>query len=206
MTENVLLDCRRVDAYPDRLGQDDHVAGRCPAIAPDLARRADAGNSQAVNGLRTIDRVTAGNGNARRRAGGVAAAQDVANDVSGEFAKGHAEDGERHYWARAHRIDIGNGVRCSDAPEVNGIVDDRHEEIRCGDDARARVELPDRCVIAGFGANYELCKRRRSGLICEKLLQNRRSQLAPTTPTMCQAGQPDLRPAHFYLLLHLSLE
>ncbi len=74
-----------------------------------------------------------------------------------------------------HGVDIGYRVRRCNPSEIARIIHDGHEEIGGRNDASLVVDLPDSCVVTGFGSDQKLCVRRRWGLAGEKLLQDRRS-------------------------------
>jgi len=98
--------------------------------------------------------------------------QDLANDLDRKLAERHTENGERHDWAAAHRVNIRDGVRRGDAPEVEGIVYDRREKVGGSYYAGICIKLPHRSIVAGLDSNEELREERSRGLVCEQLLQD----------------------------------
>ena len=71
-----------------------------------------------------------------------------------QFVYWPAQDGDREDRLAAHGIDITDRIGRGDAAEIEGVVNDRHEEIRCGDECRAIAEVEDGGVIS-FIVSYE---------------------------------------------------
>jgi hypothetical protein len=63
----------------------------------------------------------------------LATGQDLADDLQRQLVERHADHRQGHDRRAAHGIDVGDGIGRRDAPEIVGIVDDGHEEIRCRD-------------------------------------------------------------------------
>jgi hypothetical protein len=128
-----------------------------------------------------------------RNAGGRAdlrsAFEDRADHDGRHLIDRHRQDGECHDRLAAHGVDVGNRIRRRDPPEVARIIDNRHEEVGGGDDARFFVDLPDGRIIAGLGADQELPIRLRGRPVGEKILEHRRRQLATAAAAMGQARQ-----------------
>jgi selenide,water dikinase len=93
-----------------------------------------------------------------------AAAQNLAHHIDGNLVERHPENRQRQDRLGPHGVDVRDGVGGGDAAEVERIVDDRHEEVRGGDDAGVVVDLPDGGVVAGVCADQQLAERRGGGL------------------------------------------
>ena len=89
----------------------------------------------------------------------------------------------------AHRVDVGERVGRSDAAEVEGVVDHRHEEVGGRDDAGLVVEPPYRGVVAGFRADEQIGEGRRRRLVGEQLAQHGGRQFAAAAAAMGERGQ-----------------
>ncbi len=99
--------------------------------------------------------MTAGQVYADIRAGLSATVHDGAGDFGIQFVGWPTEHGNRHQRAAAHRIDIADRVGGGDAPEVERVVDDRHEEIRGTDDTTAVAQVVYRGIVAGIVADEQ---------------------------------------------------
>src|SRR5262249_2856505 len=146
---------------------------------------------------RAIDRMTASDGNADRGTNRSAAVQDLSDHVGRDLVERHAEYGQRHDWPAAHGIDIRKRIARRNTTKVDWVVDHRHEEIGGCNQAGVFVKLPYGCIIAGLGSHDELSAVHYARLFGKQLLQDRRCQFAPATPTMCEARQTNLRYVHF---------
>ncbi len=117
-----------------------------------------------------------------------AAREDCAHGLERQLVERYSEDRERHDRPAAHRVNIGDGVGRRDPAEIVRIVDDRHEEIGCGDDAVVIVEPPHRGVVAGLDPDEELRIRLRRGVPAEKLLQHGGGELTAAAAAMGETG------------------
>src|SRR5690606_16920996 len=112
--------------------------------------RPHAGDGQAEDRLRPIDRVTTGQGNTRLLAGKASAFDHVAGNLRREGVNRPAQNGDRHNRFTAHRKDIADGAGGRNAPEVERVVDDRHKEITGADNAGAVTQVINRCIVTRF--------------------------------------------------------
>src|SRR5690606_23814283 len=107
------------------------------------------GHRQSEDGLGSVDGVTAGQGNA----GGVADRPAAAHDLPGHFRRQHvdrpAEDGDGHQRIAAHGVDVTDGIGGGNAAEVEGVVDNRHEEVGSGYHAPFFIQGINRRIVAG---------------------------------------------------------
>jgi GNAT superfamily N-acetyltransferase len=115
-----------------------------------------AGDGQAEDRLGGVDGVAAGQRDAGFGAHGAAAA----NHFAGHFRRQHvdrpAEDGDGHQRVAAHGVDVADGVGGGDAAEVEGIVDDGHEEVGGRDHAAFVVQGVHGGVVARGVADPQL--------------------------------------------------
>ena len=190
------LDRRGIYADPDRLGQDQGIAGPGAGVAAHLAGATETDHRKAVDRLRCVDRMAARHRNAGGGADAGAARDDLAHVLDRDLVQRHAEDRQRHDRPGAHGVDVGEGIGRRDPAEVERIVDDRHEEIGGGDDACVVVDLPHRGVVAGLDPDQKLAERRRGRLVGEQLLQHRGRELAAAAAAMGKAGQARKRGIH----------
>src|SRR5690606_30149679 len=144
---------------------------------------------QAEDRLRRIDGVTA----SQRNAGGVADRTAAADHLAGDFRRQHvdrpAEDGDGHQRAAAHGVDVADRVGGGDAPEVEGIVDDGHEEVGGGDHPAFLVDAVDRCVVARGIADPEVRVEILRTAAGEDHLKHLGGNLAAATGSMTVLGQ-----------------
>ena len=187
--KSLLLYGRGIDSDAEPFRQDQGISRPGAGIAPDVLRPACADHGKAVDRLRRIDRMAAGDRDSGRGANGAAALQDLAHHLCRHLVERHAKDRQRHDRPAAHRIDVGDRVRCRDPAEIIGVIHHGHEEIGGGDDARRVVDLPYGGVIAGLGADKKLPEGIGLDLVREKLLQDGRRQLAAAAAAMGEAGQ-----------------
>ncbi len=131
----------------------------------------------------------AGDRDARLRADGGTALQNRAHRFHWQLVQRHSQNGQRHDGLATHGINVRQGVGCGDATEIARVIHNRHEEVGGGDDAVMVVDLPDGRVVTGFRADKKLCVCGGFRLAGEKLMQDRRRELAPAATAMGQAGQ-----------------
>src|SRR5690606_693652 len=67
-----------------------------------------------------------------RLAGGPAAGHHLAGHFRRQQVDRPAEDGDGHQRVAAHGIDVADGIGGGNTPEVEGIVDNGHEEVGGG--------------------------------------------------------------------------
>src|SRR5262249_51377922 len=121
------LDGGGVDANADSLGQDQRVSGLGVDVAAHLIGTAEADDGNAVDWLRRVDRVTAGNRNSSTGANSVATCDDRAHVFDCDLVERHAKYCERHDRFCAHSVNVGDRVGRGDPAEVEGVVHHRHE-------------------------------------------------------------------------------
>jgi hypothetical protein len=112
---------------------------------------------QAVDRLHRIDRVAAGDRDARLAAHRGAAFQDLADGLQRQHVDRHAHQRQRHDGRAAHGVDVADGVGGGDAAEVERVVDDGHEEVGGGDQRLLVVEPVDGGVVGGLDAHQQSC-------------------------------------------------
>ena len=129
-----------------------------------MLRVDDADDDEAIDRLDGIDRVAAGDRNARGCAHGFAAVEDAADRLDRQLVDRHADERQREQRRAAHRVDVRDRVGRGDPAEVVRIVDDGHEEVGRRDDRLALVQLVDGGVVGGLDADEERL-RDRSALV-----------------------------------------
>src|SRR6185369_12164348 len=123
-----------VNAYTERLSENERIAGPRSRVSLETFRVDDADHDQAINRLDGVDCVATGDGNSGGGANGFAAVEDVADRLDRQLVDRHADERQREERRRSHRVDVRDRVRRGDPAEVERIVDDRHEEVRRRDD------------------------------------------------------------------------
>ena len=124
-------------ANAQRLGEEQFAARLRRAVALHAFGGHHAGDGQAEDRLRRIDRVTTGQGNTRLLAGKASAFDHVAGNLRREGVNRPAQNGDRHNRFTAHRKDIADGVGGRNASEVEWVVDNRHKKVSGADNAGA---------------------------------------------------------------------
>ena len=81
--------------------------------------------------------MTTGQRNSRLLTGETAAINDVAGNFRREGINWPAQNGDGHNRLTAHREDITDGVGGRNAPEIEGVIDNRHKEVSGADNAGA---------------------------------------------------------------------
>ena len=132
----------------ERLREKERVARPRAALRPDAVGVNRADDREPVLRLRVTNRVAAGEDRTRgpHLLGG--SSEDGAEHLGRQLfrERGDREGKERR---AAHREDIVQCIRCRDATEGRGIVDERGKEVEREDDRALVVELVDGRVIRG---------------------------------------------------------
>ena len=169
------------DAHAQRLAENQHITRLRRVIALDVVRMRHPHADQTVDRLGRINGMTARDRNACRFAYRCAAGKNVAYGFQRQLAYGHAHHGQRQNRRGTHGIHVGQGIGCSDAPEVARVIHDGHEEIG-GDDDRLRVvEFVHRRIVATLGTDHQVRVRWRERHCSQHFGQHRRSDLAAAT-------------------------
>lgn len=183
------------DADAQRLGQVQPAAGLGGVVAFHEALLHHAGHGQAEDRLGGVDGVSAGQRDAGFLADLAAAGDHLAGDFRGQHVDRPAEDGDGHQRVAAHGVDIADGVGRGDTAEIEGVVDDRHEEIGGGDHPALLVEGVDSRVVARGVADPELRIEVLRAAAGEDHLQYLGRNLAAAAGAVAVLGQAD-RLAH----------
>ena len=193
--EQALFQRRAVDPHAQRLAQDEAITGLAAAVLLDLARVHHADANQAIDRFRRIDGVAARDRDPGRLAHRFATGEDLADDVVGQLADRHADDGQREQRTPAHGIDVGQRIGCGDAAEFEGIVYDRHEKISGRHDRLFVVQPVDSGIVAVLDSHQQVGIGRRQirgkGRVGQDVAQHRWGDLAPTAAAVGELGQPD---------------
>jgi hypothetical protein len=80
--------------------------------------------------------------------------------------------------ATAHRVHVAQCIGGRDAPEIERIVDDRHEEVGGGDDRLFGVDLVHGRIVRRFRADEQPCKVSGGRGPLEQVAQDAWSDLA----------------------------
>ncbi len=175
---------------PSALVENQHVARLGRAVGQHLVRMDQAQGDEAVDRLDAVD------GSGRPATGMPAAAQTdappsrIARIVFGrQLVDRHPDDGERQDRRPAHGVDVGKRVGRRDAPEVEGVVHHRHEEVG-GRHQRLRVvQPPDRGVVGGVSVpTIRLEKAAVGRHALQDRLQDSRRQLAAAAAAVGEGG------------------
>ncbi len=191
--QGILLQRRRHHADADRLAEDEHVAGLGVGIAPDLARVDQAHDDEAVDRLDRIDRVAAGDRDARLATDRLAAADDLADLLGRQLVDRHRDQGQGHDRPAAHRIHVADRVGRGDAAEVERVVDDRHEEVGRRDQRLLVVELVDGGVVGGLDADHQLRRHQAAGARAKDFGKDTGRDLAAAAAAVREAGEAQAR-------------
>ncbi len=124
-----------------------------------------------------------------RRADLGPAQQDAPEVVERQHSRREGDDVERGQRPRAHRVDIGEGVRRGDAPEVVRVVDHGREEVHRLHESDLVVQAVDGGVVERVGAHE---KRRvvYGGSMGDDLPQVLGAEFARSAGAVRQRGQP----------------
>ncbi len=141
----------------------------------------DPHRCQPVDRLERIDAVTAGDRNAGLGTDRLPTTQDFADDIRREHFDRHGKQCQRQDRPAAHRVDVGERIRGSDTAELEGVIDDRHEEIRGRDHRLGLVELIDRSVVGGLGTDQQ-CGERCSSRTLSRSASTPGASLQPQPP------------------------
>ena len=136
------------DAAAERLRQAQQVPRSATGIRPEALRRNRARHGQPVERLRREHRMTTDD----RDAIGVRDLRTAAEDQPGDVRIEVGWDGkdcQREAGHPAHRVDVRDRVRRSDAAVVERVVDDGTEQIDRLHEQRAVVEPYDRGIVEG---------------------------------------------------------
>ena len=124
-----------------------------------------------------------------RAANGFAAGQNFGDGFERQHIDRHAHQGQCKKRRAAHRINIGDRVRCSNPAEVKRVIHDRHEKVRRRNDGLLRIDLINRGVVTGFGADQKLRRNDAGRHTAENFFQDDRGNFATTTTTMGKLGK-----------------
>jgi hypothetical protein len=144
---------------------------------------------ETVNRFEGVDGVATGNWNTRLGTDRLAPFENAFDRIERQFVDRHADDGQRQQRHATHGIDVGEGVGRCDAAEIEGVIDDWHEEIGGRHQRLIGVELVDGCVIAGLDADQQLLGHDGGNGLGEDLFEYIRSDLASAAAAVCKLGQ-----------------
>ncbi len=187
------LERRRDDPRAEGLGEDERVAGSGPDVAQDAVGVHESGHRHTVLDLLVDDGVAAEHHHACLLGLGEAAAQDVGEDLEGDVLR-EARHVERRLRLAPHGVDVGERVGGRDRAELEGVVDDRREEVDGLHERQVGRDTEHPGVVGGRGADQQIRVHHRRER-AEDLRQVRRTQLAGSTRRARPRRQPEeLRP------------
>ena len=131
---------------PQRLGDEQRVAGTRTVLRPDPVGMDGADDRKAVLRLRVADRVTSRQKAARRADLGIGGGEDLREHRHRQLLR-KRRNRECEQRCAPHREDVVQRVRSRDGAVVAGIVDDRREEVEGKDQRPFVVEAIDRGVV-----------------------------------------------------------
>src|SRR5579864_335310 len=168
-----------------------------PVTKPSPARSSTSGCrgilANSIAAPMRAPRMTVGHRNAGARANRFAAFENPLDHVERQQFDRHADDRQREEGCGAHRIDVGQRIRGGDRPEVERIVDDRHEEIRRRDDRLPLVQLVDRGIVGSLDAYEQRFRDKGPVEVAENALQHARRDLAAAAPAVRELGEANRR-------------
>lgn len=125
------------DPHAQRLGEQQPIPGPRSRLGHDAIGVHQADGAEAVLRLVVIDGVAAQDADPGLGRLVAAPAQDLSQQTKGEAPYGEADDVQSEQGASALGVDIAEGVGGGDGPEAIGVVDDRRDEVRGGDEGGA---------------------------------------------------------------------
>ena len=188
--ERVLFERGRHHAHPQWLAQHQQVAHPGIGVALNPFRVHQAHRHQPVDRFDRVDGVAAGNRNARLAADRGATLQDLSDRCQRQHVDRHAHQRQRHDRPAAHGVHVADGVGGGDAPEVERVVDDGHEEVGGGDQRLLVVEAVDGGVVAGLDAHQQFRGDRHLRRALEDVRQHAGRDLATAAATVRERGEP----------------
>ena len=156
VSHRLLLDRGAVDTHAQRLPQDDLVTRLRVGIALDVPRIDEADGNQPVDGFDRIDAVTAGDRNPGALADGFPTFENSPDRVDRQLVDRHRHERQREQRPAAHGVHVRNGIGRGDGAEVEGIVDDRHEEVRRRDNRLVFADAVHRRIVAGLDPDQQI--------------------------------------------------
>jgi hypothetical protein len=133
-------------AGPERLGQEERIAGHSAVLRPDAIRMHGPDHRESVLRLGVADRVAAREQAARRPHLLVRRGEDLGEHLHRQLFR-EGSDREREQRRAAHRENVVEGVRGRDRAVVGGVVHDRREEVEREDQRPLVVEPVDGGVV-----------------------------------------------------------
>ena len=143
------------NAYAERLGEDEHVAGPRAGVGEYALRVDEARDCEAVLRLVVEDAVAAGDDGPGLVDLVVAAAEQGVDGLTRHLLR-HAHEVERQLGLAAHGIDVRERVRCGDLAEGVGVVRDRREEVDGLHQRKLVRDLVHRGVVALVEADEQV--------------------------------------------------
>ncbi len=183
------LDGGRDQARPDRLRQEQLVAGGGGRVAHQPVGIGEPEGNHAVDRLGGRDRVAADDD--RPRLGGhvLAALQDARQQVERKVIDRPRGDVQRHGRLPTHRVYVAERVGRGDAAPVVRVVDDRREHVDRRDQRAPVADPPRGRVVTGLGRHQDLLGHPDRAEHAHHRAEIARTQLARATRTVAERGQ-----------------
>src|SRR5690606_22966466 len=99
-----------------------------------------------------------------------------------------AENGNGHQGRAAHGIDVTDGIGCGDPAKVEGVIDNRHKEIRSADNPGLLIQTKHRRIIATGIASPEPLKLRPRRAHGKNLIKHLGCNFAAAASTVAVFG------------------
>ncbi len=182
---------------PQRLRQEQHVAGSRAALGPDRVGARDADDGEPVLRLLVADRVTAREDRAGRAHLGGGGRKDRGDRLRRELL-GEGGDGQGQQRRPAHREDVVEGVRRRDGAVVVRVVDERREEVHREDESAVVVQAVHGRVVGRIEPDQQVLGLDRDEP-AEELVEPRRRVLRSAAAADRELRQPrggDLHASH----------
>ena len=184
---------RRENAHAQGLRQNQNVARTRAAVRPHLIRLHKAGHREAINRLRSMNRMAAGDNRACLIGLGIAAAQNLLHR-SLIHLLGNAHDVQRQTRLTAHRIHIAQGIRRCNLAIHKRVIHNRRKKIRRLHNRQLLTHLINAGIVALVIADQKpLVIMRLKAL--QQIAQRACAHLGATACTACQLRQ-------LYLIFH----
>ena len=183
------------DAGPERLGEEEPIAGAQATLDEHAVGMDAAGNAQPILRLVVDDGVAAGDD-----AAGLCDLLGTATKDLGDDALVHltrkAGDREREQHLAAHRVHVGHGVGGGHGAPRPRVVHDRWKEVDGLDERELVADPVDRRIVGGTEPDEEVARglRRQRGTAqhAQHLLEISRSHLRRSAGAGRVRGQPHL--------------
>jgi len=137
--------------------------------------------------------VASHDGNARLTCNIRPSANDLLHDALSQEIPGKREEIQREEGSRAHGVDVRQGVRGGDPPEVVRVVDQGREEVERNHEGTTVAERIHGGVVAGRGVHQRFSTL-DGDQVTQDLRQLGHAELTGSAGSVSKLGQPDPGP------------